>query len=61
MGDMFDYVKEEGWYDDDLGIPRKVQCKYCGKEGFTWLNTEAGWRLSDWHGNIHKCNGKQDA
>lgn len=47
-----------GIIDKSGNIPSSVSyktCKYCGKSGLVWGNTDKGWRLFD--GNIqHRCN-----
>ncbi len=73
-----DYVDFDQWDDDDYastyerrplnrGIPRwyapqPINCKYCGKGGFHWLNLNAKrfdltplWRLVGKNNEIHHC------
>ena len=32
-----------------------VECKKCGRDGFSWLETISGWRLVDEYENCHYC------
>lgn len=43
-------------YDQALG----KQCKFCGEDGFWWVQTEKGWRLADRQG-LHLCRRPADA
>lgn len=49
------YLSQE--LDDDCFTEEEhtVTCKYCGKAGFQWKETEAGWRLHDEEGELHRC------
>jgi len=46
--DYCDFYWPEDEYDD-------VVCKYCKRGGFTWDQTEKGWRLITITGRIHSC------
>ena len=53
MSDIFD---EDDFYSaDEVDYePWQKVCKFCGKDGFEWVETEAGWRLFNMEG-IHVC------
>ena len=66
MGDMADWIIENGIddcvYDLDLhdGFEmRSKRCKYCGKDGFVWINQgtkkSPRWRLMTKTGKLHSC------
>ena len=47
-----------GMIPDDEGEVSQysgIQCQRCGREGFHWEQTRAGWRLFDDSGNLHSC------
>ncbi len=50
MGDHADDLIFQGFEmmlegDDFAGYTGDVTCKFCGKTGFEWVQTEVGWRL----------------
>ena len=69
MGEYADLTLDQyGWDDEDDEfldydksgyVPsrrgRTVKCKYCGRRGFVWKETDAGWRLATRTGKIHVC------
>lgn len=56
MGDMADWVdQDDPNYPNGPGEPGPAQCRYCLRTGFTWANTDKGWRLVTPTGLLHKC------
>lgn len=48
----------EDWLPPDWEVyafGRPVTCRRCHKEGLSWAETQAGWRLFDEDGNPHHC------
>jgi hypothetical protein len=67
MGDMAEMYADM-WmdgceWDDDVGwfnpfggrVNKNIKCKYCGRMGFHWKQTEQGWRLFTDNGRVHAC------
>jgi hypothetical protein len=58
---MFDSDTMASYYLDDAMMAheeddeRSVSCRYCGKDGFHWVETKTGWRLFDAEGELHNC------
>lgn len=49
MAEMYDYVLDEEF-------EHEVQCKYCKRWGFYWVQLSNGsWRLETPRGKTHKC------
>lgn len=46
-------LDEQGYYHGPSSGTSK-QCKFCGKDGLRWGQTESGWRLFDGTA-IHTC------
>lgn len=51
-------------YDEDanrfvFGEDETVECKFCGKGGFEWEETDEGYVLVDHRGLVHRCQTKQ--
>lgn len=42
---------------DEIEEMRKKQCKYCGEDGLSWVETDRGWRLQK-DGVVHECWSK---
>lgn len=42
-------------YEDGHHAPAQVECKYCGKDGLKWSETDTGWKLVESKGLIHAC------
>jgi hypothetical protein len=38
--------------------PEFAECKFCGKAGLHWEETDAGWQLFSEHYERHKCSNK---
>lgn len=66
MGDIADYLIDQGMnafacYEDcdyDVVVfssKSVIKCRYCGRGGLYWKNTEHGWRLATSNGSIHSC------
>ncbi len=46
-------------FDNDTGEqPEPAECKFCGKAGLHWEETDAGWRLVDDNYKRHVCSNK---
>jgi len=61
MGDMADYLTEQGEIEqlDGDDYYEGERCRYCGLSGFTWYHTRDGWRLFDEDNEVHLCRDKQ--
>lgn len=54
MAEMYDYDMEDD--EDD------VQCKYCKRWGFYWVELSNGvWQLETQRGKAHKCKAYVEA
>jgi len=56
MGDMADYINDQGDYDEPYDQDKNARCKYCRKSNFSWEKTMLGWRLFTKIGKLHECN-----
>ena len=54
MGDMADLINAQDFGADEFGP--QIQCRYCKRNGFYWIETERGWRLVTMTGRIHQCS-----
>ena len=55
MGDMADFINDDGWDSQDGYEPAMVSCRYCKRDGFYWMEFETGWRLATSTGKVHSC------
>lgn len=60
MGDMADFINDDGWDERDGYEPVAIQCRYCKRDGFYWFETEDGWRLVTATGKVHSCKAYAD-
>lgn len=44
--------RRPSFHDDE---PREVECKFCGKGGLHWEETDTGWVLLDGKYAVHNC------
>lgn len=64
MADMYadmwldgaDWDEQIGWINPWGGRANcNIKCKYCGRGGYHWKQTEQGWRLFTSNGRMHSC------
>ena len=59
MGDMADFINDDGWDDrdgDHYQSNFKVICDYCKQHNLHWVRVDSSrWRLATPTGKIHSC------
>lgn len=63
MSDIFNHEADAlgslifGPQDDTTDYFNNKVCKYCGCECLHWEKTKRGWKLADYVGDFHVCEG----